>query len=196
MASTALIFDLDGTLWDSRWFYAKAVSVVGGDFDRAMQDLADGLSAARLLREAGILPPKFIELVISNKQDLRLYPSVRNALNQLKRRPVPLGVVTSLPGWIALPMLSATGLSELFSTVVDWGRCCSAKPSPRPILRALEDLNAGPGQNVWYIGDSTVDVQAARAARVSFAWASYGYGPEELNDADRILKSFEDVLLL
>lgn len=196
MASTALIFDLDGTIWDSRRFYAKAISIAGGDFHRSMRGLTDGLPAAQLLREAGISPPKFTKLVTSNKDDLPLYPGVRNVLSQLKVSGVPLGIVTSLPGWIASPMLGVTGLCQIFCTVVDWGRCRSPKPSPKPLLLALEDLNVIPSNNTWYIGDSISDGQAAKAAQVSFAWASYGYGPEKFDNVDRVLCSFSDILLL
>ncbi len=196
MDSTALIFDLDGTLWDSRGFYAKAVSIMGGDFNRSVLSLADGLPAAKLLREVGISPRKFASLVASNKENLQLYPSVRNVLDQVNKSGVSMGIVTSLPGWIALPMLNVTGLSQLFDTVVDWGRCRSTKPSPSPLLIALEDLSVKYNQSAWYIGDSVSDCQAARAAQVPFAWASYGYGPERFDDADRVLRSFKDVLLL
>jgi len=196
MASTALIFDLDGTLWDSRGFYAKAISLGGGELSGAMQCLMEGMPVARLLREAGILPPIFAKFVGQSTDDLLLYPGVQNTLHRGKAKNTPMGVVTNLPEWIAKPMLDATSLSGFFGTVVTWGRCRVSKPSPRPLFQALEDLNVSPSQSVWYVGDLAADSQTARAARVSFAWASYGYSPDALVEADRILKSFSDVLAL
>ncbi|HUW44709.1 MAG TPA: HAD-IA family hydrolase [Dehalococcoidia bacterium] len=197
MAPAVLVFDLDGTLWDSRIFYAKAISLVGGgELSRSMQCLMDGVPVARLLREARISPPMFVRLVGQATNDLRLYPGVQNILHLEKARNIPMGVVTNLPRWIAKPMLDATSLSEFFGTVVDWGRCRVSKPSPRPLLQALEDLNISPSRSVWYVGDSVADGKTARAAEVSFAWASYGYGPDTLAEADGILKSFSDVLAL
>jgi len=196
MASTTLIFDLDGTIWDSRRFYAKVISLAGGDFDQAVQGLIGGLPAARLMREAGISSQGFIGVAASIKDDLELYPSARRTIHRLRAINMPMGIVTSLPKWVAQPMLQVTNLFNLFDTVVGWGRCRSAKPSPKPLLLALQDLNVNPSKDVWYIGDSVTDGQAARAARISFAWASYGYGEAKPVEADKILGGLVDVLLL
>ena len=196
MASTALILDLDGTVWNSRGFYAEIISLAGGDFDRAMQQLAGGMPAARILRATGVSPAEFPAAVESNRDSLELYPEVRAVLERTHTNGIPLGVVTSLPGWIARPMLNVTGLSQFFGTIVDWNRCRAAKPSPRPLLLALEDLNINPSRTIWYVGDTVVDSQAAKAAGMSFAWAAYGYGPATLAGADRILDSFSGVLEL
>jgi phosphoglycolate phosphatase-like HAD superfamily hydrolase len=196
MASTALLFDLDGTLWDSRGFYAKAISLAGGDFNASMLYLMDGIPVARLLREAGISRLGFFGFVAKAKVDIRLYPNVLSVLHKKNAKGVPMGIVTNLPGWIAEPMLDITGLSQFFSTVVDWGRCRTAKPYPKPLLIALEDLNVVPSRNVWYVGDSVADGQAASAANISFAWASYGYGPKTFDGTDKVLKSFSEILEL
>ena len=196
MAPAALVFDLDGTLWDSRIFYAKAISLVSGDFNGAMECLTRGVPVARLLREEGIAAPGFRKFVAQAKDELCLYASVQDVLSAQKDKSVPMGIVTSLPGWIAIPMLESSNLSQFFATVVGWNRCRIAKPSPKPILLALDDMQVSPSKNVWYVGDSVVDSQAARAASISFAWASYGYSHNTYIEADLTLKSFDEVLAL
>jgi len=196
MAPAALVFDLDGTLWDSRIFYAKAISKVGGDFNEAMDCLARGIPVARLLHKEGISSPRFRRFVAQAKGELCLYGGVEDVLSAKKDKGVPMGIVTSLPTWIAIPMLEISNLSQFFATVVDWNCCRIAKPSPKPILLALDDMRVNPSKDVWYVGDSVVDRQAARAASISFAWASYGYSRDTHINADLTLKSFDEVLEL
>lgn len=196
MASAAIIFDLDGTLWDSWGFYAKSISMAGGSHSRAMACLKTGLPVARLLREQGISESSFRRVAVQAREALGLYAGVRDVLLLKKENGVPMGIVTSLPGWIAVPMLEVTDLSQFFDTVVDWGRCRIPKPSAKPILLALEDLGVSSSPSIWYVGDSVVDSKAARAAGLSFAWASYGYGNETLVEADKTLTSFREVLAL
>lgn len=196
MASAAMIFDLDGTLWDSWGFYAEIISMAGGDRNRAINSLKEGVPIARLLREAGISGSSFRAMARQARGQLHLYAGVRDVLLVKKDSGVRMGIVTSLPRWIAAPMLEVTDLSPFFDTVVDWGRCRVPKPSADPILLALEDLGLSSDRTIWYVGDTIVDSRAARAAGLSFAWASYGYGAKVLVEADKILGSFAEVLEL
>lgn len=196
MASTAFLFDLDGTLWDSRGFFAEAASSAGLDFNQSLSSLKQGKPAAVLLREARVSQSKFKYLPTSLRHALLLYPETQRVLRQLQADALPMGVVTSLPGWIALPMLEVTGISQFFDVIVDWNRCRRIKPSPEPILLALKDMKVDPAPHVWYVGDSEVDSQSARSAGVSFAWASYGYSPIRPIDANVFLRSLDDLLAL
>jgi len=107
-----------------------------------------------------------------------------------------MGVVTSLPGWLAELLISERGLRQYFDAFVHAGNCRSRKPHPTPILAALRMLGPEPGHSMFYVGDSELDAQAASAAGVSFAWASYGYGAVKPKNAVKVLHLFEDVLLL
>lgn len=196
MAPAALVFDLDGTLWDSRLFYAKAISKAGGDLNEATECLTRGIPVARLLHKEGISNARFRKFVAQAKDELCLYGSVQDVLSAQKDKGIPMGIVTSLPRWIAMPMLEISNLSRFFATVVDWNRCRIAKPSAKPILLALDDMQVSPSKDVWYVGDSVVDSQAAKAASISFAWASYGYSRNAYVDADLTLRSFDEVLEL
>ena len=48
----------------------------------------------------------------------------------------------------------------------------------------------------WFVGDGAVDAEAAAAAGVRFAWASYGYYTEAPPGTAKVLERFEDVLQL
>ena len=55
----------------------------------------------------------------------------------------------------------------LFDTTVCGCDTDSRKPSPVPVLKALSNLNAEPGPDCWYVGDSTTDVIAAKRAGIT-----------------------------
>ncbi|WP_091533050.1 HAD family hydrolase [Fontimonas thermophila] len=60
-----------------------------------------------------------------------------------------------------------TGWHELFDTIVCGDDVARRKPHPDLILKALANLGDKPSENCWYVGDSTTDVAAARAAGVT-----------------------------
>jgi phosphoglycolate phosphatase len=59
------------------------------------------------------------------------------------------------------------GWSEHFAAVVGAGDARADKPDPAPILMALEQLGHRPSTDVWYFGDTALDMVAARAAGVT-----------------------------
>jgi phosphoglycolate phosphatase len=118
-----------------------------------------------------------------------LYPSATAVLRQASRV-TQLGIVTSLPAWMAGPMLESAGLNELFGAVqcAQWG--VPPKPNPTGIRRVTEAL-AVPASETCYLGDSAVDERAALAAGTDFAWASWGYG--QASPASMRLDSWQEV---
>jgi phosphoglycolate phosphatase len=196
VAPRALVFDLDGTVWDSRPWLARAISGGAVDAERqALASLRDNAPAARLLHAAGVTTARF-RTICDEASDLSLYPGVRETLSALQDEGTALGVVTNLPGWIASPMLDCVGLGEFFGSVIAFSRTRPSKPHPAPIQASLEDLGIEPVPGVWYVGDADSDAEAARRASVSFAWASYGYGSDKPANADAVLHDFSQALEL
>jgi phosphoglycolate phosphatase-like HAD superfamily hydrolase len=194
VAARALVFDLDGTIWDSFPWLARVI----GDGDKAagraaLASLRRGVPAARLLRQAGVSAPRFAS-ICDEAVNLDLYPAVLSTLRQLEGDELPLGVVTNLPAWISRPMLSCLGLNGFFDSIVDYGRTTRHKPQPDPLLLAVSELGTEAHPKVWYVGDSATDAVAAVSAGLSFAWASYGYGTEEPEGTDVVINSFVDVV--
>ena len=192
MAVRALLFDLDGTLWDSHPWYAS----LADDREGFLDTLREGKPVATLFRRVGITPARFGCLCRGNISSLVLYPGVRETLEAVSAQGVPLGVATNLPRWIAGPMLESAGVMGHFRTVVDYGRTCRRKPYPDPLLAALGDMNLAADTDIWYVGDSPQDLRAAMSAGLSFAWAAYGYCSDSLSGCDAVLHRFQDVLVL
>lgn len=196
MVARAFLFDLDGTLWDSLPWYALVLSEQGTmDIDQALAALTNGKPAATLLRSAGITQRRFKDLCTNGAIQAHPYPGVRRSLEKLMTSTRPLGIVTSLPGWMADPVLELLGISKYISVVVGYGATSRHKPHPEPLLQALRELGLYPMPDIWYVGDTEGDFVATRAAGLSFACALYGYG-RVFTDADANLKSFTEVLAL
>jgi phosphoglycolate phosphatase len=192
MAPRALVFDLDGTIWDTRPWLARLVGGGHASAERAATDaLRGGANAAKLLRSAR-LQPQFGSLC-SEALDLKPYPGVRKTLRALASAGVPLGVVTNLPGWMADPLLAGFSLDGYFGRVITYGSTQAHKPSAEPILACLKGLGVDPAADVWYVGDSLTDCQAAVRAGVSFAWAAYGYSASRPEGSSVEITRFSEV---
>lgn len=87
-------------------------------------------------------------------------PGVPAMLDAL--RPLPLGVVSNKQG----PLLRAEAahLGWRFGALVGAGDAAADKPDAAPLLMALAAMGQPPGLAVWYVGDTALDMAAARAA--------------------------------
>lgn len=198
MARRTFLLDLDGTIWDSRSWYAEIVAGLSsprGSPVRIKTDLAQGKSVLEVAEEFGVSKGRLEGAARDRGSQLRLYDGVRCALDVLRERGASMGLVTNLAGWLARPLIEATDIRRYFSTIVTpvWG--VPRKPSPRGIVRALNEMEREVDLHTWLVGDECTDAAAARAAGVRFAWASYGYGAT-ISTADAKLGRFAEVLEL
>ena len=173
MAPRAIIFDLDGTIWDSEPWFARLLGAQGGpgasEYERLLRS---GTSIVKLIARRAA----FVRIATASISSLNLYPEIRKVLALLSEKNVGLGVFTSLPGWIVEPIVSGLGIDSHFKAVIHAGNCHQRKPHPMGIFNAIGALGVQAGPTVYYVGDREVDSRTARNAGISFAWASYGYG--------------------
>jgi phosphoglycolate phosphatase len=78
--------------------------------------------------------------------------------------PLPLGVVSNKQGPLLRREAEHLGWADRFGAVIGAGDAAADKPSAAPILMALQAMKLRPSPRVWYVGDTAVDMQAARAA--------------------------------
>ncbi len=77
------------------------------------------------------------------------------------------GVVSNKNGAFLRREVAHLGWSGFFGPVVGAGDAVADKPDPAPLLLALSQMGVTPSRSVWYIGDTALDMQAARAAGVT-----------------------------
>jgi len=214
----AIGFDLDGTLLDTFRDLGTAVNhaLVQGGFDAASLDTSKGMIGggakimlARAVAAQGGLPDdEFKQLYKAmlayyaehNAVHTTPYPGVREALADLAARGVRMAVVTNKFEGFARSILAQLDLIGAFDTVIggdsmgkgDDGQFL-AKPHPAPVIAARAATGGG---RFVFIGDSTYDARAARAAGVPFVAAAYGYCdalPDDM-DANAVIDSFADLI--
>ncbi len=197
MVATAVILDLDGTVWDSRPWYANTIARLSGvSVLQVERKLEEGASIVIAARDCHVSNSRLALAAKQNGGAIELYEHVVPTLDFIRERGTPIGFVTNLPGWLARPMLISTGLSKYAAAIATPRRGIPAKPKPHGIRRVLAEIASEleSESGVWFVGDETVDSKAAEAASVKFAWASFGYGLVEPNRTDKVLKSFKDLL--
>lgn len=194
MARRTLLLDLDGTLWDSRPWYAKVMAQLSdGSVAQYERTLATGTSIVQLVQQCGVSRSRFARSAKENATSLAFYDGVRQTLDELRERGTSMGVVTNLPGWLVTPMAEATGIDKYFGVIMTPRPGVPAKPQPHGIRKALREMGREP-DHTWFVGDGAADAEAAKTAAVSFAWASYGYESTAPSGTEIVLLAFKDVL--
>ena len=195
MAAATVVLDLDGTVWDSRPWYAKTIAQLSeGSALKVKRALEAGTSIVQAAKDYGVSKTRLVRAAKEDGASVELYEGVLPTLDSLRERGTLIGIVTNLPGWLACPLLESTGIGKYAVAVATPRRGVPAKPKPHGIRRVLAKMEQNADFRTWFVGDGTVDAEAAMAASVRFAWASFGYETEEPSGANKVLASFQDVL--
>jgi 2-phosphoglycolate phosphatase len=125
----------------------------------------------------------------------RVLPGVREALERLHAAGIPMGVATSKKRSSAEVLLPHLGIAHYFACCIGPEDVARPKPDPEPILALAGRMGVAPA-DLLYVGDTALDVAAARAAGAACWAVTTGYhSREELEGAaaDRIFDSIADV---
>jgi len=194
-AVKALIFDLDGTLIDSKRDLVQSVNATLREMQRA--ELPEDLVASYVGSGAPVLISRalgggaeakelqralnfFLAHYEQHKLDFtKLYAGVREALEEM--RGVPMAVLTNKPVNISVRILEGLGVAELFRAIYGGNSFATKKPDPLGANTVLAELGIT-GAEAAMVGDSEVDVQTARNAGMISAIVNFGFGT---HDRDR-----------
>ncbi|MBX9749111.1 MAG: HAD family hydrolase [Roseococcus sp.] len=93
---------------------------------------------------------------------IRPLPASLHMLDSLNH--LPLGVVSNKQGGLLRAEAAHLGWAPRFGAVVGAGDAVADKPSGAPLHLALAQMGLTAGSHIWYVGDTAIDMQAARAA--------------------------------
>jgi len=190
-----LIFDLDGTLIDSKLDLAHAVNATRGhmgmlplEHERVYSYVGNG--APVLIRR--VLGPEaseaqveealefFLEYYRDHKLDYTvLYGGVREALDRLQAARVELAILTNKPVAISRAIVDGLGVGGYFRQVYGGNSFEFKKPHPIGIETLMMECGAA-RERTMMVGDSSVDIETARNAKVKSCGVTYGFQPETL----------------
>jgi phosphoglycolate phosphatase len=177
MTVRAIVFDLDGTLIDSRRDIATAcnhalraqglpelllpqVERYVGDGARALLARASGLPEED--ERVAALVEAFLDYYAAHPTDQTpLMPGAAEALTALAR--LPLAICTNKPRRTTLAVLDGLGIRPRFSAINAGGDLLQKKPDPAPLLHLARELGVPPAE-LLMVGDGAQDVMAGRAA--------------------------------
>lgn len=204
MKIDSLIFDLDGTLWDSRSGVLKAWNEVLAEhpetgrgtlsaqeilpmFGLPMDQIRDTLlaSADKSVRD------RIMEEMCRHENEYlavhggKLFPGLRETLEKL-REDWPLFIVSNCQDGYIEAFLAAHDLDSFFTDTECWGRTHVSKDKSIEILMKRNGL-----KSPVYIGDTAGDEKAAGLAGIPFFYAAYGFGTAERPVA--VVPSFADL---
>ena len=209
MALTTILFDLDGTLIDSREDITASVNSVRAqcrlpplavDVVSEMVGLGIRILLGKALGEGRPWPiEEAIRRFRGHYRDhcldrTFLYGGVRETLESLDG--LSLGVVTNKPEEFSRKILEGLGVASRFAAILGGDSTPEKKPHPEPIFRALRLLGAAPRETL-FVGDSPVDVTAARRAGVRICGVTYGLvDPERMREAgpDHLIDRMPDLI--
>lgn len=207
-------FDLDGTLVDSAQDLAAAVNHALGAFGLPPHGIEDVKrfvgKGTRILIERALradnaysedamraVLPVFMDYYSANICVHTIpYPGAVAALDALQARGVRLAICTNKSGRFTVPLLEALGLLGRFDAVISGDTLGPGmlKPDPAPIHAMIE--RAGGGRCV-FLGDTSNDIDAARAAGIASIAVRFGFIDEaDSLGADATLAHFDGLVPL
>jgi phosphoglycolate phosphatase len=204
----SIIFDVDGTLWDS----TEKVAIAWQKVVERHNVPADHITPARLKQEFGktmiaisrsLFPdlPEEIALDISNESctyeiDYLLmdspeaYPGVAETFRALSKK-LPLFIVSNSQAGYIEAFLKITGLGDYVTDILSFGDTGNEKDSN---IRAIVEKNHL--KSPVYVGDTLGDLKASEAAGVPFIFCEYGFGDITGHEAAAHISDITDLIAL
>jgi phosphoglycolate phosphatase len=191
-----LLFDLDGTLFDTladitaalnaavesrRWqpFGAEEVRCMIG---RGSPILIQRAAAARRRTLDAGAEEHLLQLFFQHYEALEHsgsssavpYPGAANILSRLHSDGIRTAVVTNKQRRFAAALIESRGFAAWIDVIVGGDSCVRRKPDPQPLLFACDALSLSWAECLM-VGDSSNDVEAARGAGMPVICVTYGY---------------------
>lgn len=199
MKPVLAVFDLDGTLIDSRRDLTDSANEMLAGYGAAPlaeEDIVSmiGCGAATLVRR--VITAAGVDVVVEDAlarflsvYDQRLthhtrpYDGIPALLDELRGREIAMALLTNKPLSQSRTILETFDLSRYFTWVVGGDGPWPRKPAPDGMRFLMSQASAGPAETIL-IGDSAVDLQTSRNAGVRICLARYGFGYTDLPAAE------------
>ena len=188
-----ILFDLDGTLIDSTdaivSTFKHSFDEMDFNFEGTEQDIKNliGYPLDIMYNNLGVDESKVWDFVDSYKNRYRIISKEQTTLLENAYEAVELAskiarvsVVTTKTRMYTIPLLDHFNITQFFEIITGRENVQNPKPHPEPILVTLEQMNYNKNRDdVWMIGDTKLDLIAAREANINSIGVLCGYGEKE-----------------
>ena len=208
-----VLFDLDGTLVDTGPDLTDSLNHALAELGRPPVDeesvkemvghgaakllergLAASGEASEALVQAGLTP--FLDYYAAHICDRsRPYDGIEAAMDALAADGVALAVCTNKPKALSAALVDALGWAGRFAANLGGDSLAVRKPHPAHVLETIGAAGGDP-RSAAFVGDSIVDVTAAKAARVPVVAVSFGFPdrPADTLGADAVIDSYAELI--
>ncbi|MGE4382154.1 MAG: HAD family hydrolase [Arcobacter sp.] len=188
-----ILFDLDGTLIDSTdaivSTFKHSFDEMDFNFEGTEQDIKNliGYPLDIMYKNLGVDESKVWDFVDSYKNRYRIISKEQTTLLENAYEAVELAskiarvsVVTTKTRMYTIPLLDHFNITHFFEIITGRENVQNPKPHPEPILVTLKQMNYDKNRDdVWMIGDTKLDLIAAREANINSIGVLCGYGEKE-----------------
>lgn len=198
----AILFDFDGTLIDGTEAIVESFVNTFNDFHLQAPQSKSITSLIgyplEIMFEHLQAPKNSIEEFIQTykKHYIKIFLKKTTLLPHAKQsveiasKLAPLGIVTTKTSSRTREMLDFFNMSAYFQVVIGKDDVSHPKPHQEPILKALSIMKIKPSKQSYMIGDTCLDIKAAKNANISSIGLLCGYGTkEDLENCSKIIKN-------
>jgi len=207
---TLIVYDLDGTLVNSAEQVLQILNILR--FDLGLEPLVIGqvastisLGGEDLIRQGLAVPDKDVVTYLDkfrklysefNTTETSVYPEVHSTLETLMAKDVALSICTNKPRNLAEKVLYETNLMRFFEYINAGGDLPSKKPHRDNLIACVRHFNIT-FDNVYLVGDSSVDQNLAINSDVKFIFYASGYNDGvDLNKVESVICQHSEILSL
>ena len=207
MKIEAIIFDLDGTMWNSEDEVCMAWNQVVSGYPQVRQEpiTKEELSSCFGLPMTEIAKKLFsksddemqkvimdecckVENDYLSEHGAVLFPKLEETLLELKKK-YKLFVVSNCQSGYIESFIKAHKLSHCFDDIECWGNNLLPKGENNKLIMKRNNVT-----KAIYVGDTTGDEESARVAQIPFVYAEYGFG--DSTAPDYTIKEFSELVEL
>ena len=202
-----IIFDLDGTIIDTREDLALAINLMRADFDLTsftIEKIASYVgNGSRKLVERSIAGTqlnidealqKFVNHYSQHLTDnTYCYDGAVDTLEKLKGKGVNCAILTNKPETPTLAILNAMNFACFFDPIFGGDSTPFLKPDPGALNLIVEKWKL-PKEELIMVGDNYTDIHVAKNAGIKSAFFTFGYGIKGEIEPDYIFDNFSDLL--
>ncbi len=194
-----LIFDLDGTLVDTRIDITASINFIRSEI-YGLPPLAEQEIVSLMNRPGLNLAYEFYGVEHYDKrarvmfeehysrqclQNAKSFEGIPELLQKLDESGIEMFVATNAPTVTSKIILQNCGIGKYFADVVGADRVSKPKPHPQMLETIIKSRNRG---GCWMVGDSMKDVMAAQGAGITPIFAQWGFGAETTAEVEVEIK--------